>query len=197
MFKNKFVNHTLVVIYIILYVLCIIGLAILIPLFFNTAVDSTVSDNYLITLNPIQISLAKASTLIYMILIMPLMIWFFYVNKSILKGKMPQFVNHTLVVIYVIVYIMCGIGLGILTYKLFNTTEINTTVANGTTTTKKADDKSTTTSTVANGITTSALSLNTTELVIIQGSSVVYLSVIMPILIYCFYLLRSTWMPKW
>ena len=197
MFNNKFLNHTLVVIYIILYALCIIGLAILIPLFFNTTVDSTVSDNYLITLNPIQISLARVSTLIYMILIMPLMIWFFYVNKSILKGKMPQFVNHTLVVIYVIVYIMCGIGLGILTYKLFNTTEINTTVANGTTTTKKADDKSTTTSTVANGITTSALSLNTTELVIIQGSSVVYLSVIMPILIYCFYLLRSTWMPKW
>ena len=190
MFKNKFVNHTLVVIYIILYVLCIIGLAILIPLFFNTAVDSTVSDNYLITLNPTQISLAKASTLIYMILIMPLMIWFFYVNKSILKGKMPQFVNHTLVVIYVIVYIMCGVGLGILTYKLFNTTDINTTVANQTTTT-------TTTPTVANGITTSALSLNTAELVIIQGSSVVYLSVIMPILIYCFYLLRSAWMPKW
>ena len=197
MFNNKFLNHTLVVIYIILYALCIIGLAILIPLFFNTTVESTVSDNYLITLNPIQISLARVSTLIYMILLMPLMIWFFYVNKSILKGKMPQFVNHTLVVIYVIVYIMCGIGLGILTYKLFNTTEINTTVANGTTTTKKGDDKSTTTSTVANGITTSALSLNTTELVIIQGSSVVYLSVIMPILIYCFYLLRSTWMPKW
>ena len=121
---------------------------------------------------------------------MPLMIWFFYVNKNILKGKMSKLVNHTLVVIYVIVYIMCGVGLGILTYKLFNTIEINTTVANKTTTT-------TTTPTVANGITTSALSLNTTELVIIQGSSVVYLSVIMPILIYCFYLLRSTWMPKW
>ena len=177
MFNNKFLNHTLVVIYIILYALCIIGLAILIPLFFNTTVESTVSDNYLITLNPIQISLARVSTLIYMILIMPLMIWFFYVNKNILKGKMSKLVNHTLVVIYVIVYIMCGVGLGILTYKLFNTIEINTTVANKTT--------------------TSALALNTAELVIIQGSSVVYLSVIMPILIYCFYLLRSTWMPKW
>ena len=51
MFNNKFLNHTLVVIYIILYALCIIGLAILIPLFFNTTVESTVSDNYLITLH--------------------------------------------------------------------------------------------------------------------------------------------------
>ena len=187
--NSKFINHILVIIYIIVYILCIIGLAVLTPLFFNTTIDVSEPDSSIIKLNNTELLVSKMSSMIYMCVIMPLMIWFFYAFKTEIKHKLPHFINHILVIIFIIIYCMCSGGIGLLIYKLFNT---NTIITTPTTTTQSTTTLTPTTKIVSNG-----LVVNTLELTILRGSSIVYLSVVMPVLIYCFYLLRKSLSPVW
>ena len=191
------------------------------PLFFNTTTDVSEPDSSIIKLNNTELIVSKMSSMIYMCVIMPLMIWFFYAFKTEIKNKLPHFINHILVIIFIIIYSMCSGGIGLLIYKLFNTNTIITTptaiptatptatlaptttlaspfadiatsTSASTSTTTPATTLTPTTKIVSNGMV-----VNTLELTILRGSSIVYLSVVMPVLIYCFYLLRKSLSPVW
>ena len=131
--RSSLIKSSFVIIYIVLYLLCIICSLILAPLLFNTDKDTSNTDKSLIKLNSTQIELSKTVSIINMIFIIPVMIWFFYVNKTALKGKLPHFVNRISVGVYFILYIMSVIALIILIQKLFNSNSIsssNTIISN-------------------------------------------------------------------
>lgn len=131
--RSSLIKSSFVIIYIVLYLLCIICSLILAPLLFNADKDTSNTDKSLIKLNSTQIELSKTVSIINMIFIIPVMIWFFYVNKTALKGKLPHFVNRISVGVYFILYIMSVIALIILIQKLFNSNSIsssNTIISN-------------------------------------------------------------------
>ena len=131
--RSSLIKSSFVIIYIVLYLLCIICSLILAPLLFNADKDTSNTDKSLIKLNSTQIELSKTVSIINMIFIIPVMICFFYVNKTALKGKLPHFVNRISVGVYFILYIMSVIALIILIQKLFNSNSIsssNTIISN-------------------------------------------------------------------
>lgn len=84
MFDIWLIKHIFIVLYILIWIACATGFGILTDLLFSAKVNTSTTGEktYVLNLNQTQIELAKTGSIIFFVIILPVLIYFFYLFKA-------------------------------------------------------------------------------------------------------------------